>query len=79
LRDIIKEAWVYSYALALSKITVSRPREKYSGLQMFGGQMFNSAGLLQEGLTEKKELEEQLFTGAAAGMGDADPVCFFMG
>ena len=30
-------------------------------------------------ITEKKELEQMLFSGASPGMGDNDPVCFFVG
>ena len=77
IRDLIKELWVYQYALALCKISVGRVRGKYAGTQLFGGGTVN-ADLLQEGLTEKAALEEQLYTGAP-GQGDADPPLFFVG
>lgn len=76
LRDIIKEAWVYQYALALTKIVVGGIRTKIP-VNMFGGNTFSS-DLAAQGLQEKAKLEEQLFTNAAA-FGDADPVIFSIG
>lgn len=75
---VVKEQWVYQYALALSKITVGRVRSKYGNVQLFGGGVLNY-DLLEEGRQEKEKLEEQLFTGASPGMGDADPVLFLIG
>lgn len=77
IRDLIKEMWVYHYALALTKINVGNVRGKFSGVTLFGGQVF-TADLLQQGLTEKKDLETQLFTNAA-GYGDSDPAIFMLG
>lgn len=77
IRDVVKELWVYQYALALTKIVVGRVRGKYTGTNLFGGGSIN-AELLQEGITEKANLEEQLYTGAP-GQGDADPPLFFVG
>jgi len=77
IRDVIKELWVYQYALALTKILVGRIRGKYTGTSLFGGGALN-ADLLNEGLSEKAQLEEQLYTGAP-GQGDADPPLFFVG
>lgn len=74
--DLIKEPWVYQYALALTKIAVGHTRGKYSGTQLFGGGSPN-AEMLQQGMEEKQRLEELLFTGAA-GFGDAAPPMFFM-
>jgi len=79
LRDIIKEPWVYQYALALSKISIGNIRGKYSGTQLFGGGSINFNDILSQGLEEKKTLEEKLFTGAAPGFGDSDPPMFFVG
>ena len=79
LRDIIKEQWVYQYALALSKIAVGNVRGKYTGTTMFGGGSINYNDLLSQGLEEKQRLEEQLYTGAVAGMGDTNPVMFMIG
>jgi len=77
LRDVIKEQWVYQYALALCKITLGRIRGKFTGTTLFGGGLVN-ANMLEEGLSEKKELEDKLYTGAP-GLGDAEPPQFFVG
>jgi hypothetical protein len=79
LRDVIKEPWVYQYALALSKIAVGNVRGKYTGTTMFGGGSINYNDLLSQGLEEKKELEEKLYTGATTGFGDSMPPQFFIG
>ena len=60
LRDIVKEQWVYQYALALSKIAVGQIRGKYSGTQLFGGGQINGADMLNQGLQEKDKLEQKL-------------------
>jgi len=78
LRDLIKEQWVYEYALALTMVVVGRVRGKFSGVSLLGGGTLN-AGLLEEGTAKKKELEDMLITGASAGYGDSDPACFFIG
>ena len=79
LRDIIKEPWVFQYALALSKISLGNTRGKYQGVTMYGGGSINFNDILSQGLEEKKMLEETLFTGASPGFGDADPPMFFLG
>lgn len=78
IRDIIKEQWVYEYALSLSKISIGRVRSKFTGVNLLGGGSLNY-DLLQEGLSEKKELETRLLEGASTGFGDSDPVMFFVG
>lgn len=77
LRDLIKEQWVYQYALALTKIGVGYVRGKFGNVNLFGGQAWVT-DIKTDGLTEKKELETQLFTNAA-GFGDADPAFFLVG
>lgn len=79
LSDIIKEPWVYQYALALTKIAIGNVRGKITNVQLFGGGVINYNDLLSQGLKEKETLEEKLYTGASAGFGDSDPVLFFMG
>ena len=79
LRDIIKEPWVFQYALALTKMAVANVRGKYSGTTLFGGGSINASDLMTQGLAEKDKLEQQLYTGAAPGMGDAMPPQFFIG
>lgn len=78
LAHILKEPFVYKYALALTKITLGRIRGKYAGTALFGGGNVNYTELLAEGTAERDALEEQLYTGAA-GLGDAEPPKFFIG
>jgi hypothetical protein len=78
LRDIIKEQWVYQYALALSKITVGTIRGKYQGTNLFGGGTINAA-IAEDGKAEKAQLEATLMQQGAAGFGDAAPPMFFVG
>jgi|10_taG_2_1085330.scaffolds.fasta_scaffold00991_6 hypothetical protein len=78
LVDIIKEPWVYQYALALTKVGIGRVRGKFAGVQLFGGGTLNYTDLLQEGIAEKKTLEDELYNGAP-GFGDAAPPQFFIG
>lgn len=77
LRDVIKEQWVYQYSLALSKIILGRIRGKFTNTTLFGGGLVN-ANMLEEGLQEKKELEQKLYEGAP-GLGDNEPPQFFVG
>jgi len=74
---LVHEAWIYQYALALTKISVGRVRTKYAGTTLFGGGSLDTE-ILAEGKEEKKELEERLYEGAP-GFGDADPPMFFIG
>jgi hypothetical protein len=78
VRDLVKEHWVYQYALALTKINIGRIRGKYAGTALFGGGAPNYQELLSEGLSEKTTLEDRLYTGAP-GLGDAAPPMFFIG
>lgn len=77
IRDLIKEQWVYQYALALTKIGVGYVRGKFSGVNIFGGQAW-AADIKADGITERDKLEEQLYTNSA-GLGDADLPCMFIG
>jgi hypothetical protein len=77
IRDIIKEPWVYQYALALTKITVGYVRGKYGQVALFGGQLF-SQDIMTQGQSEKEKLEQDLFT-TSAGFGSSDPCSFFVG
>ena len=78
IRDLIKEPWVYQYASALTKITLGRVRTKFGSAQLFGGTTLDG-GILQEGLEEKKALEDLMFKGSSPGFGDAEPPMFFVG
>ncbi len=79
IRDILKELWVYQYALALTKMAVANIRGKYGNVTLFGGGSLNASEFMTQGLSEKEKLEEQLMTGSAPGQGDADPPLFFVG
>jgi len=78
LRDVIKEQWVYEYALALSMITIGRVRGKFGNVNLLGGGSLNY-DMIQEGTTKKEELEKKLMEGAAPGLGDGEPSMFFVG
>jgi len=78
LVDVVKELWVYQYALALSKIAVANVRTKYGSTTLFGGGSINGTDLMSQGLSEKEKLEQRLYEGTAA-MGDAAPPMFFVG
>jgi hypothetical protein len=78
LRDLVKEQWVYEYALALTMIIIGRVRGKFSGVALLGGGSLNY-DLLAEGSARKTELEQKLTEGASAGFGDSDPCMFFIG
>ena len=75
---VIKEMWLYQYALALTKINVGRVWGKYSNVQLFGGGVLNY-DMLQEGREEKEKLEQELYTGASPGFSDAEPPLFLIG
>lgn len=79
LRDIIKERWVYDYALAWCKILLAQVRGKYQNTNMFGGTSLQYDSIKSEGIKEKEELEKKLLEGAAAGFGDMLPPSFFIG
>ena len=78
LQDVLKEPWVHQYATALSKIGVARVRGKYAGTNLFGGGSLNYSDLLNEGQTEKAELENKLYEGTP-GFGDQGSSTFFVG
>lgn len=79
IRDIIKEPWIYQYSLALCKISLAQVRGKYGNLTLFGGQTFNATDLMTQGREEKAELEKKLYEGASPGLGNSDPIMFFVG
>ena len=79
LRDIIKERWVYDYALAWCKILLSGVRGKYQNATMFGGTSLQYDSIRNEGMKEKEELEKRLLEGSSAGFGDMSPPMWFCG
>jgi hypothetical protein len=74
IKDLIRERWVQKYALALTKIAISRTREKYQGTNLFGGGSVN-INILAEGIKEKETLEQELMNNYQ----DSAPPTFFLG
>ena len=74
IKDLICERWVQKYALAQTKITISRSREKYTGTNLFGGGSVNYQNILSEGIKEKETLEQELMNSYQ----DAVPSMFFL-
>lgn len=70
LRDLVKEKWVLEYATALAKVMWGRILTKISGVTLPGGGTLNGGQVLEEGNSEKKELEQLLIEG---GYGTMDP------
>lgn len=78
LRDIIKSPWVFKYAMACVKEILGRIRSKWGdSVSLPGGGSLTGNALAQEGVQEKKELEEMLKKDR--GFGEADPPLFFIG
>lgn len=62
IKQLLSKMWIYKYTVALVSIAMGRTRSKYT-YTMLGGATLNGDQLLTQGLTEQKDLEEQLFTG----------------
>lgn len=75
IKDVIMERWIYQYALALSKITVGNVRGKFTSVTQFGGGTINYSDLLNQGLEEKKQLEDEIMN----KHGEVAPIKFFVG
>ena len=78
LRDIIKSPWVFKYAMACVKEILGRIRSKWGdSVALPGGGSLTGNALAQEGVQEKKDLEQLLMT--THGFGEAPPPLFFIG
>ena len=77
LRDILKERWVFKYALAIVKTMIGNVRGKWGDVQMLGGGVVTGNRIGEEGNREMEKLEELLTT--KNGYGDAPPPQFFIG
>jgi len=75
IKDIINERWVYRYTLALSKITVANVRGKFNGTNLMGGGSVNYSDFMQQGITERDALENELKNLSE----DVTPPMFFLG
>ena len=68
LKDVLKEPWVFDYALALVKEMLGRVRSKWGdSVQMLGGGSLTGNALAQEGVNKQKELLEELIKNQAYG------------
>ena len=76
LKDIVKEKWVLDYSVALSKIMWGRILTHITGVTLLGSGTLNGTDVLNEGVSEKKELEQFLIEG---GFSDFEPIGMFVG
>lgn len=68
LKDVLKEPWVFDYALAVVKEILGRVRSKWGdSVSMLGGGSLTGNALAQEGVTKQKELLEELIKNQAYG------------
>ena len=68
LKDVLKEPWVFDYALAIVKEMLGRVRSKWGdSVSMLGGGSLTGNALAQEGITKQKELLEELIKNQAYG------------
>ena len=68
LKDVLKEPWVFDFALAVCKEMLGRVRSKWGdGVQMLGGGSLTGNALAQEGVNKQKELLEELIKNQAYG------------
>lgn len=75
IKYLVNQLWVYRYTLAQTKIAIAHTRGKYQGTNLFGGQTVNYSDLMSQGLSEKKELEDEITKDTI----DRDPIRFFVG
>ena len=76
IKDLVKERWVMEYAKALVKINIANTRGKFQNTQLFGSGTLQYDTLMNQGITEKKDLEDQLMN---TRQEDQEPPQFFMG
>ena len=68
LKDVLREPWVFDYALAVCKEMLGRVRSKWGdSVQMLGGGSLTGNALAQEGVNKQKELLEELIKNQAYG------------
>ena len=68
LKDVLKEPWVFDFALAVCKEMLGRVRSKWGdSVQMLGGGSLSGNALAQEGVNKQKELIEELIKNQAYG------------
>lgn len=68
LKDVLKEPWVFDYALAVCKEMLGRVRSRWGdNVQMLGGGSLTGNALAQEGVNKQKELLDELIKNQAYG------------
>ena len=68
LKDVLKEPWVFDYALAVVKEMLGRVRSKWGdSVSMLGGGSLTGNALAQEGVSKQKELLDELIKNQAYG------------
>lgn len=68
LKDVLKEPWVFDYALAVVKEMLGAVRAKWGdSVQMLGGGSLTGNALRAEGVQKQKELLEELIKNQAYG------------
>lgn len=68
LKDVLKEPWVFDYALAVCKEMIGRVRSKWGdSVSMLGGGSLTGNALAQEGVSKQKELLDELIKNQAYG------------
>ena len=68
LKDVLKEPWVFDYALAVCKECLGAVRAKWGdSVQMLGGGSLTGNALRAEGVQKQKELIEELIKNQAYG------------
>lgn len=77
VKDCLKNHWVQHYALALTKIGIGNVRGKFGGTQLLGGGQVNYNDLLQQGLSEREKLLQEIQTGTS-GLAGGEPVSFIV-
>lgn len=76
-RDCLKNAWCQMYSLALMKIAIANVRGKFQGTALFGGGTVEFQTMMNQGITEKEKLEDQLLNGTS-GFANGAPASFLV-
>ena len=78
LKDVLKEPWIFDYALAICKQILGRVRSKWGdSVSMLGGGSLSGNALAQEGIQAQKDLMQELIKNQAYGA--THKPRFFMG
>ena len=70
--QIWNDTWLKRYAIATVKVQWANVLRKYNNIQLAGGATLNADAIYNEGVQEKKELEEQMYN-------NLPPSAFYLG